>query len=526
MPAIAKIGIFVGLVTAVVYLPACRNEFVLLDDAEYITENPNLDGGLSPQSAKWAFTAVGYAANYHPLAWISHLVDVSAASAKTGKRAEFVSHAHNVALHAANAVLLFLLLCLICDGKVRLELLALLALFWSLHPLRVEVVAWASERKELLSVFWMLVAAIFYCSRAALTRTRLAVSLLAFALALLSKPVAVSFPAVLFAWDWIFRGRPAWKRTAVFAAMSLACAALTMSAQTVAIEAGKDLTLGQRLNAVIGSPVVYLRQTFWPSGLSADYPATIGFDWTNLVLGMIVLAVVASVGVLWLVRRRGRLLGIAAFAVAWVYVGLVPMLGVVKVASQEHSDRYTYWIGCGAMAAAALFLAWASENSKTICERLRALGMDESCDQLRRFFFAALALAVAGFGIVSWRRLPAWRNSESLCRATASVSHGFGYTRGLVKFILEKQGEAGRPEAEWWLRQCVKTEPSPDSYAELAKFLLQKPVNRNLYVGGGDPYCEARMLLKGALSEEPGHKLAKQLMESLEEADKCTKEKR
>ena len=229
MPAIAKIGIFVGLVTAVVYLPVCRNEFVLLDDAEYITENPNLDGGLSPQSVKWAFTAVGYAANYHPLAWISHLADVSVASAKTGKRAEFVSHAHNVALHAANAVLLFLLLCLICDEKVRLELLALLALFWSLHPLRVEVVAWASERKELLSVFWMLVAAVSYCSRAALTRTRLAVSLLAFALALLAKPVAVSFPAVLFTWDWIFRGRPAWKRTAVFAAMSLACAALTRS---------------------------------------------------------------------------------------------------------------------------------------------------------------------------------------------------------------------------------------------------------------------------------------------------------
>ena len=156
--------VFLG--TVLLYMPSARYAFVDHDDPEYVIENPNMRDGLTWGNIKWAFTSVGYANNWHPLAWISMMADVTLAGPlddeswnRRDNRVAHVMHLHNILLHAANAVLLFFLLGLFLGGDCDFRgdvLRLLLALFWAVHPLRCEVVCWCSERKELTCVFFML----------------------------------------------------------------------------------------------------------------------------------------------------------------------------------------------------------------------------------------------------------------------------------------------------------------------------------------------------------------------------------
>ena len=202
------------------YLPSVRYEFVSYDDYEYVYQNPNVLGGLSRENLAWAVKSCGYANNWHPLTWVSLQADASLLPGKLSVSPSgipdksfaplsSVMHAHNVVLHAANATLLFLLVVLMMrrldsETNAALPVIALFALLWALHPLRTEVVCWVSERKELLSVFFMLLTMIAYLKGGEKGRMRTGeyvFSLFAFAFALLAKPVAVTLPAVLFAWD-------------------------------------------------------------------------------------------------------------------------------------------------------------------------------------------------------------------------------------------------------------------------------------------------------------------------------------
>jgi len=366
-----RLGLLFLIVLGVglLYSRSAKFAFVDYDDQEYVIENPNMRGGLTPENVKWAFMTAGYADNWHPLAWISMMVDVTLAGPlddecweSRNNRVAHVMHVHNAALHALNAGLLFLLLFVLARRLYPAEetddlICAFLALLWAVHPLRVEVVCWASERKELTCVFFMLLSLLSYFKGSRLredweTSTRhlhsftspllYIVSFLCFILAILAKPVAVTLPVVIVAFDWIFGRRMRILKVLPFAAGSAACCFLTMASQTTALKSGADQFLCQRLESVFVAPLVYLRQMVWPVGLSSFYKFTWSMDWIGVICGVLLVVAMVWVCVRWL-RRRETWTGIAAFAVAWVYVGLIPMLGIVKVGPQEHADRYTYW---------------------------------------------------------------------------------------------------------------------------------------------------------------------------------------
>ena len=514
-----------SLVTAAVYLPSCRYWFVSLDDPYYVIWNEHMRKGLTAESVKWAFTSRTYASNWHPLCWISLLADVNLVGGERLSDAEWSCpwnrlakgmHTHNVVLHAVNAALLFALMGMLCGWRLDLKWLLALTLAWSLHPLRVEVVCWVAERKELLSVFFMLLTMIFYIG-GSLRRSSLItyhLSLITYAAAAASKPVAVSLPAVLIAYDWIFRGRPRILAMLPFVVLSGLTCVLTLGAQTEAIECGIEGGIAQRLAAIFGSPLVYIRQTVLPYGLSAAYEVSASIDWPLVLGGALFAAGLVAVGVLWLVRRvrtgwrpgGPTLLDFAAFAVAWCYVGLMPMLGIVKVGWQEHSDRYTYWIGCGACATLAMVLAargcdwW--EGVVRFIEKTDGRPFDRA--QGRRFFdFSAIALVVA-LAFMTNERMACWRNSIAYLRDAVPKCWQADFVSA-ASLMLRGAGPGCAEEAERIVREYAIRKPGVDSSLMLAKFLIRRR-----------PPVEAEYLLRGILAENPDHGEARELLEGLE----------
>ena len=493
--------VFLGIV--LLYMPSARYAFVDHDDPESVIENPNMRDGLTWGNIKWAFTSVGYANNWHPLAWISMMADVTLAGPlddeswnRRDNRVAHVMHLHNILLHAANAVLLFFLLGLFLGGDCDFRgdvLRLLLALFWAVHPLRCEVVCWCSERKELTCVFFMLSSLIAYlhpASGAMRRRVSYLGSIFLFALAILAKPVAITLPTVMFAWNWIFEGNPRWLKVSPYMLLSLACCFLTMSSQTVAIESGADLLACQRLEAILVAPLIYIRQTLWPSGLSCFYELTYTMDWTGICLGTLLILMMVWIGVRWL-RRREPWAAIATFGVVWLYVGLLPMLGVVKAGQQEHADRYTYWISCGLCAIIAL--CWKQATGSLWLGRYGS----SILPRLAKASFAGVLL----LAYLTHVQMGVWRDTITFMRYSLPKSW-YGTLAGVLASHLEA---TGRPEdckeAEMWLRETATHRATTVACAELAMFLSRQSHARS---GMGwqteEPYAEARYWARRALN--------------------------
>ena len=352
------------------YRPVTRNGFLNYDDDTYLTNNPHVREGLTWPTVKWAFTTYD-AANYHPLTWLSHALDCQLFGLNPGAH-----HEVNVLLHAVNALLLFLLLRSATGFTGRSLFVA--ALF-ALHPLNVESVAWAAERKNVLSMLFFLLALhayLWYTRRPGLRRYALIV--LVFALALFSKPQVITFPFLLLLMDYWPLCRlgaslgkttpalvpaspkvsPAWLvlEKIPLLLLSMASALVTMKAQRTA---GAIQTLTQysvllRVETALISYVRYLGKAIWPSKLAALYPhPTVLYPaWRVGAAGALLILVTVLV-----VRARNR----RYLAVGWFwFLGtLVPMLGLVQVGVQAMADRYAYipFIGLFLMCA-WLVAAW------------------------------------------------------------------------------------------------------------------------------------------------------------------------
>jgi tetratricopeptide (TPR) repeat protein len=354
--------------TAFVYGPLARHEFVNVDDPQYVSENPNVAAGLTWRSVGWAFTT-GYAGNWHPLTWLSHALDLELFGLNPGAH-----HLINVLLHAVNTVLLF--------GWLRAATSAVgasgfAAALFAVHPLHVESVAWVAERKDVLSTFfWMLTLRSYsaYVRRPRVSRYTLV--LLVLALGLMAKPMLVTVPFVLLLLDvWpldrIRRGSPAGspegrrhasraedtslvaqgfspaRLTAIEAireklpliALAIASIIVTFVAQQQggAVKGLDVLPLGRRLSNAIVAYVTYAGKMIWPTGLAAIYPYPASYPaW--LVLGCATGLIAVTIAVIRAARRHPYL------PVGWLwYVGtLVPVIGLVQVGGQPFADRYTY----------------------------------------------------------------------------------------------------------------------------------------------------------------------------------------
>ena len=350
-------------VTLALYNPVSRNGFVNFDDDRYVIDNPQVRAGLRGSTVSWAFTSLEQA-NWHPLTWLSHALDCQLFQLNP-----IGHHYINLLLHAANALLLFLILQWF-TGYTALSLMV--AALFAVHPLNVESVAWVAERKNVLCMFFFLLALAaygWYVRRPGIVRY-IVVGLL-FAFGLMSKPMVITFPFVLLLLDYWPLGRlrrlepptatelrsvgqpraargfgntacyPTWKlclEKLPLLTMSAGSAVITMIAQK---EGGAVLTSAVhapllRLENVIVGYAFYLKKAVWPSRLAALYPYPHALPSWEVATAALLLVTVTCVV---LIYREHRYLVVGWF---WYLGTMVPMIGVVQVGNQAMADRYAY----------------------------------------------------------------------------------------------------------------------------------------------------------------------------------------
>jgi predicted negative regulator of RcsB-dependent stress response len=445
--------------TLLVFSRVVHHDFINVDDNLYVYKNPHVSAGLTWNGIVWAFTHA-HGANWHPLTWLSHMLDCQFYGLRPGGH-----HLTNVLLHAANAVLLFLVLRRMTSTTWQS---ALVAALFAIHPLRVESVAWIAERKDVLSgLFFMLTlwAYVKYVSGArcqvsgeeanakdqrqetnakgqrlkAKTLQPSAFSLqpspwywltlLFFALGLMSKPMLVTLPFVLLLLDYWPLNRVSGARCQEsganprstnltpdtphrallleklpLLALVVVAAALTIWAQgqMSTIMTTAKLPLPWRLANAAVSYVVYVGQMVFPYRLAAYYPHPFGGLPSLAVFGAVLALVVATAAVIVL-RRRFAYLPVGWF---WYLGMLVPVIGLVQVGEQSHADRYTYLSQIGLY----LIVAWGwADVSRRWLQR--------------RWIVAAGGLVcLIVLAACAWRQTQYWRNSEILWKRTLACT--------------------------------------------------------------------------------------------------------
>jgi protein O-mannosyl-transferase len=325
--------LLLAVVTLALYNPVNRHPFVNYDDDRYVTENAHIRQGLTGDTFKWALTSTEQA-NWHPLTWMSHALDVSLFRLNPAGH-----HFTSILLHAINVMLLFLML--IWSTK-RIGPSLFVAALFALHPINVESVAWVAERKNVLCTFFFLLtlwAYGWYVERPGWKRY-LAVALL-FAAGLASKPMVITLPFVLLLLDyWPLARARSWSRLAgeklPLLALSAGSALITMRAQQAG-GAMRTTAFMPRLANALYAYAMYLWKMMWPSRLAPMYP----YPGDALGAGPVVLAVLvltAITAVVWRFREHRYLLT----GWLWFLGTLVPVIGLVQVGDAAMADRYAY----------------------------------------------------------------------------------------------------------------------------------------------------------------------------------------
>lgn len=390
--------VLIGVLAA--YWQVHNFAFVSFDDSDYIVNNPAVNNGLSWSALKWAFTAF-YAANWHPLAWISHMFDVSAFGMNSGYH-----HLLSVAWHLANVSLLFFLLyrC----WRWGLWRTTLVTIFFAWHPLRVESVTWVAERKDLLCAFFWLLTLVFYTyySRRENWQYYL-LTLLSAACALMSKPMAVTLPFLLLLLDYWPLQRFSDKGVKrlffekfPFFLLILFSAILTFMAQRQAgaVSSAAELGIIPRVINALVAYSEYMKLLFWPHNLAVLYRYRIDYSWLRIGFSLLSFCAISY----WVFRERKRY---PFLLVGWCwFIGtLVPVIGLVQVGGQAWADRYTYFPAIGFW----LALVW--------------LGAEVCPEKLRRPATAIVLSVAFVFLILSWQQNQYWRDSVTLFQRAVDV---------------------------------------------------------------------------------------------------------
>jgi tetratricopeptide (TPR) repeat protein len=411
--------------------------FVNADDDEYVMANSHVQEGLTLDSIRWAFTSFD-AYNWHPLTWLSLELDYQL----YGLWAPGF-HLTNVLFHAANTLVLFLLLQRL-TGAVWCSAAA--AAFFGVHPAHVESVAWVTERKDVLStLFWLLTMAAYawYAARPGFVRYLLVV--LGLGLGLLAKPMVVTLPAVLLLLDvWPLRRWPedkqavssfapaSWRRLLLekvpLFLLVAATIPLTLGAQQGTIRTLDQLPFSFRVANSLIAYVKYIGLLLWPSGLAIYYPHSFQAPPLWQPVGAAVLLAGVTVAVCWNGRSRPYL------AVGWLwYLGtLVPVIGLVQVGTHELADRYLYVPSIGL----SLALIWGIAD---IAARRH----------VPRAALASLAgVALACCLLLTWRQVAYWKDSETLWKRDLAVTRESALAHDMLASALLPQRENLRKQLE------------------------------------------------------------------------------
>jgi hypothetical protein len=424
--------------TLAVFGQVCTFGFINFDDGTYVAHGTSqIQRGLNLPDVIWAFRTT-HAANWHPLTWISYQVDGQLFGLEP-----WGYHLTNLLLHAANALLLFYVLRRLSGTLWRSFLVA--ALF-AVHPLHVESVAWISERKDVLSTFFGILALgayVRYTERPGWRRYLLV--LLLFALSLLAKPMLVTLPCVLLLLDYWpldrlqkVRQWAIWDKLPLFAFSAASCG-LTWWVQQAggAVQQFEHLPLEQRLGNAVVAYADYLGKTLWPVGLAVFYPHPQDTLTTGQVAAAGTLLAVLTGLVFWQARRRPYLL------VGWLwYLGtLVPVIGLVQVGAQALADRYTYVPLLGLF----LIFSWGLNEVVERWPRVKGLAV------------ATAALLLVGCLGRTWQQTHTWRDSMPLWEHTLEVTSGNYLAHNNLGSILLDRGQT--EEAARHLEAAVTLRP-------------------------------------------------------------------
>src|SRR6266481_1501042 len=420
-----------AIVTFGIYAQLIGHHFITFDDPTYIQENPMVNRGVTLAGLAWAFTTF-HAGNWHPLTWIAHMIDSQLFGTFAGGHLLV-----NALIHTANTLLLFWFLLRTTHARWSS---ALVAALFALHPLHVESVAWAAERKDTLSTFFGLLSLIAYMRYAeAPSIRRYAWVAIMLALGLLAKPMLVTWPFVMLLLDyWPLRrfqrsevsGQWSVVRSLVVEKIPLfaivaASAVITTIAQSHGggVRTFTEFPIALRLSNALVSYAKYLLLAFWPNDLAVYYPYTGADTPAWQIIGAALLLIAITVFCFFQRKIRPYLLT----GWCWFLGTLVPVIGLVQVGLQAMADRYTYvpFIGLFVM------VAWAiGDLAPQWRFRAPAFGL---------FAIAALLACLA----LTRLQLPYWKNSETLFSHTLQVSPDNSVAHHNLGAFYVEQGNLG-----------------------------------------------------------------------------------
>jgi protein O-mannosyl-transferase len=431
------ICLLLAVVILLLYSRVVQYPFINFDDPKYVTQNKHVQQGLQWQSFAWAWTSTEQA-NWHPLTWLSHELDWQLYAMNAGGH-----HISSVLLHALNALLLFLLLARVTGSGIRSSVVA--ALF-AIHPLNVESVVWIAERKNVLSMFFFLLAlgAYGWYAQRPGPKRYVGVAVL-FALGLAAKPMVITLPFVLLLLDYwpLCRVRGWIKPSAVFPVpqitwprllleklalltLSAASAIITMIAQRSgnAILSWSELPFRVRALNTPNSYAMYVEKMFWPVKLAVFYPHPVDrLTFAAVILPVFLLVIVSAL--VWRERVKQPYLVVGWL---WFLGTLVPEIGLIQVGSQAMADRYFYLSGIGLF----VMLVW--------------MGFNWAEEQSQRYgiITAITAVILILLGALTFHQIGYWRSSEDLWRHTLAVTQYNFIANDKMGDVLMEQG---RPEA-------------------------------------------------------------------------------
>ena len=460
------IFIILTVLTLSVYWQVHRYDFINYDDPVYITENHQVQSGITTDGFRWAFTTK-YFGLWNPLVWLSFMVDHQLYGLKAGGY-----HVTNLILHLLSTLLLFWLFHRMTGAVWRS---AFVAAFFALHPLHVESVAWVSERKDVLSAFfWMLTLCfyVYYTEKPAIKRYLLIV--FSFVLALLSKPMVITLPVIMILLDYWplrrFESRKGnlflWQVKEKLPLIVLSVTAVLITYYTPSTHKSYELLpLETRLANAPVAFVIYLVKTFWPHNMTIFYPFPSQIPVWKITVSL--LFIILSSLIIILKTRRLPYLFVGWF---WFIIAIAPAIGIIQIGDFAMTDRYHYLPSIGI----SIMLAWG----------IPSFIRNKPAEKKILLPLAVLVLMI--LAVLTWKQCDYWKSSVELWKHAVNVTKNnfLAYNNLAIALFAEGKNE----QAIYYYNKAITIKPFEVVPYQNKAIVYAKTGQYNLAI---DSYSEA-----------------------------------